>query len=354
MTPTLDLRSLLTRGWERRRFVVTVVLGTMLLTLGISFAIPRWYKSTAVILPPEESDLLSNMSLAQRALTKFPVFGILDDYFTPADIFKAVLQSRTLQEDLITSFELLSVYKKKSMEKAVKELKTHYEVELNPDGTISVSVEDTNQERAARMANHILETLDRYNVEKRNTQARRTRLFLERRVAETESLLTESEKTLQAYQETHYTVTPASLQSVDVQSAATLMARKIELEVRLGVLRGYLRDDNQQVVQVRNELAQLKARIASLPVLQTRLVQLIRDQKVQEQLYLLLTAELEQSRIRETMDTPTVQILDPAVPAERHSKPRRLILMLAAGLLAFVGAMVFIAMDRSAGPLRVP
>ena len=125
------------------------------------------------------------------------------------------------------------------------------------------------------------------------------------------------------------------------------------LEVRLGVLRGYLREDNDLVIQTRNELEQLKRRIGTLPALQTDILRLMRDNKVYEQLFLLLTSELEQARIREQQDTPTVQILDPAVPPERHSRPHKVLLSIAAGFLAFVGAVVWTSVgDRAAPTLK--
>jgi len=236
----LDLRDVFRAAWSRKGRILAVTVLAMALTLGICFLLPKWYRATAVILPPEESDLLSNMSLAQKALTKFPAFGILEDYFTPADIFKAILSSRSVQEEIVQQFHLQDVYKKKSREKTLKELKGNYRVKLNPDGTISISVDDRSPQRAAEMANAFLVSLDRYNVEKRNTQARRTRIFLTQRVAETESLLTNREIILRNYQQSHHTIAPASANAGDVQSAADLMARKVMLEVRLGVLRGYL------------------------------------------------------------------------------------------------------------------
>ena len=338
-----DLLPILAVLWRERIRALAVVAGAAVLALGLGFLIPKWYRASAVILPPEESDLLSNMSLAQKALTKFPVFGILDDYFTPADIYKAILLSRTIQEDVIRKHDLRTVYRKKSMEKTVKELKNHYTVKLQADGTIMVSVEDGDPRRAAAMANTFLESLDRYNMEKRNSKAHRTRQFLERRVAETDSLLRVSESVLRGYQEKHSTVAPTSGPAPNVQAVADLMARKIMLEVRLGVLLSYLREDNEQVVQIRTELNQLKSRIGDLPALQNELVRLIRDQKIQEQLYLLLTAELEQARIREMMDTPTVQVLDPAVPPERHSRPRKGLMAVGAAVFAGMGLAVWAA-----------
>ena len=353
MSGDLDLRGPLEAVRRQLRFILGVSLAAAVVMLGVAFLIPKWYTATAVILPPEESDLVSNISLAQRALTKFPTFGILSDYFTPADIFKAILGSRTVMEEVVQHFDLQTLYRIRSMEKTVKVLRGHTKVRLNPDGTIAVSVEDRSPVRAAAMTNAFLAALDRFNVEKRNTTAHRTRQFLQNRVAETDSLLRVSEASLRNYQERRHAVVPMSAGSADLQSAADLMSRKIQLEVRLGVLRGYLREDNDQVVQTRLELDQLRQKIASLPAIQGDLQRLVRDEKVYEQLYLVLTGELEQARIRETMDTPTVQLLDPALPPERQSWPRRGLLTAAAFVVAFVAASGWvIRRDRAASAVR--
>ncbi len=345
--PGADLGFAFRLLWRRRTMLVATTLTAAVLTYGASFLLAKWYRATAVILPPEESDLLSNLSSAQRALSKFPTFGVLPDYWTPADIYKAVLTSRTVAEDVIHAHDLQRVYRLNSFEKTLKELKTHTKVKINPDGTIVVQVEDRDRNRSAAMANTYLEALDRYNVEKRNSQAHRTRLFLERRVQETDSTLRASEATLRSYEELHHTVAPPTATSPDVRGTADLLARKIFLEVRLGTLRGYLREDNEEVIQARMELDQLNHRIANLPALETELARLIRDAKIQEQLYLLLTSELEQARIREHMDTPTVQVLDPATPPERHTRPRRIALAGGAGALAFA-VMAFWILGREA------
>ncbi|MNC98323.1 hypothetical protein D3C83_162490 [compost metagenome] len=54
---------------------------------------------------------------------------------------------------------------------------------------------------------------------------------------------------------------------------------------------------------------------------------------VLQQVFLLLTAQLEEARIREAMDTPTIQILDPARPAEIPSWPRKSWIALSGALL---------------------
>lgn len=346
----LDLRTLGMLVWRQR---IRVTLSTVLaaaVALLVAFLLPRWYRASAVILPPEESDLMSNITMASKALTKFPSLGSLGEFFTPADIYKAILKSRTVQEAVVDRFQLMKVYRLKSRERTLKAFGKLSSVKLAPDGTIQVSVEDRDPRRAADMAMAMLEALDHFNIKKRNTQAHRTRLFLERRLADTDSLLRASETALQSYQEDHHTVAPTAVNSASISAAVDLMTRKLELEVRLGVLRGYLQEDNERIIQVRNELEQLKGQLGALPALQTDLARLIRDNKVQEQLFLLLTGELEQARIVELKQTPTIQVLDPAVPPERPSRPRRLVLAFGAAALAFAVCVLYVALGPSATP----
>lgn len=332
-----DLQKIVRVLWAGRVRLVLATLLAAALGYGVAMVLPKWYRAQASILPPDEADFLMNMSLAGRALSKFPALGVLGDYFTPADIYKATLKSRTARDHVVERLDLQKVYRQKSREKTLLTLARRTTVKLSPDGTIALTVDDRDPNRAAAMAAAYIEALDRYNIQKRTSQAGTARRFLERRLAETDSALRRSELVLRRYLETNRTVAPTALQSGDAQAAADVMGRKLLLEVRLGVLRSYLQEDHEQVVQARTELETLNRSIAALPALQSGITRLARDYKVQEQLFLLLTTELEQARIREMQDTPTVHVLDRPEPPERPVRPRRLMTALAAAVAAFLG-----------------
>jgi tyrosine-protein kinase Etk/Wzc len=334
------------RVWREKWRIAGLSLAAGLVALGIAFLMPKWYRATATILPPEDADIFTNLSIGQRALSKFPAFGVMGDYFTPADVFRAILRSTTVQIGVMERFDLQRVYKLKSAEKTLKTLGDRYDVKLAAEGTISVSVEDKDPKRAAAMAMGFLEELDRYNIHNRNSRARRAREFLEQRVREADSLLRVNEAVLREYQERTHTVAPRSVSGAGVQSAADLMARKIALEVELGVLRTHMREDASEIRETQTELDQLKRRIATLPALQSDLARMVREQMIQEQVFVLLTTELEQARIRETMDTPTVQVLDRALPPEKHVRPRRAVLAILTTMMTFFALSAYVGFRR--------
>ena len=105
-------------------------------------------------------------------------------------------------------------------------------------------------------------------------------MFLDRRVAETDSLLRKGEADLRAYQERRHIVAPPQIETANLGPVADVLARRMALEVRLQVLRSYLNEDNEEVRQLRMELEKLKGQIGSLPQIETELGRLMRDVRV--------------------------------------------------------------------------
>ena len=345
-----DFGALITRLASHWRLIAANTLIAGIVAFALTFAMPSWYRSTGVLLPPEETDQITSGLTVQRFLSRMPALGMLPNYYTPADIHRAILMSRTVQQAVVERFHLQQVYHEKSLEKALVQFRRHVTTGLNPDGTISVTAEDRTASRAADIANAMIDELDRFNVERRNVQAKRTRQFFEHRVAETDSLARTNETALRAYQEKHHVVAPVDAENMNVAPLADLMARKTALEVRLAVMRSYSSEGNESVVQLRSELDQLKRQIATMPGMENELSRLVRDVKLYQQLYILLSAQLEDARLRETMDTPTITVLDPAVPSEKRARPVRRVW--AAGAALACAALTVLWLERPASRAR--
>jgi uncharacterized protein involved in exopolysaccharide biosynthesis len=73
-----------------------------------------------------------------------------------------------------------------------------------------------------------------------------------------------------------------------------------------------------------------------VPALALEYGRLARDLKVQETLYALLVSQYEQAKLTEARDTQTVQGLDPAIPAERKSRPKISLNLLIAGIFSLL------------------
>src|SRR5262245_14394860 len=111
---------------------------------------PPWYRATATLLPPEASDDMA-MSMPIARLPS----GVTR-YSAPSDLYKAILQSRTVQEPVVERFRLAAVYHTNTSEKTLKAFRKHVHMSLAPDGTITVAVEDHVPRRAADLTNALV------------------------------------------------------------------------------------------------------------------------------------------------------------------------------------------------------
>ncbi len=119
-----------------------------------------------------------------------------------------------------------------------------------------------------------------------------------------------------------------------MESAASLYAQRMALQVRLGVARGYTRQESDETTQISQQLAELDRQLRALPETGLELARLFRNVRTLEQVYVLLTGQFEEARIEEARDTPTVEVLDRAVPPEKKSRPRRGLMTIAAMFLS--------------------
>ena len=340
------------RVWAHRRPITTLVLSATVVVGIIAFLLPPWYRAKAELLPPAEDE--SGVGAASL-LRGVGVPGIkIPTEVSPADVFVVVLQSRRISEQIVSRFDLMRLYKTKFMEDAIKELSSHASFKVAAAGTIQIYVEDRSRQRAADMANAYVEFLDLFNRSVRMTKGRRTRLFIEGRLSETKQELAVAEKRLAEYQVKNKAVSLTPQMSSAVDEAAKLTARRMALQVRLGIVRGYSEGSDEEI-QIQQELAQLDQQMRGLPGMGLELARLVRDVGALEQVFSILTAQYEDARITEARDLVTVDVLDRAIPPERKSRPKRATMVAATFLLTLAlgaGYAIFQAEERPKSIVR--
>lgn len=349
MERQLEIGPLWDRLWARRRGILTFVTVAAILSVAAALLMPRWYRSTASLLPPSEEESALGIGGFIKGLS---VPGIkLPSQTSAADVFVAVLESRRIAEALVKRFDLKTRYKSKTLEATLKEFATHRKFKLTDSGTIEFWVEDKSPRRAQEMASALIEELDRFNREVRSNKGRRSREFLAQRLGEARTELAQAENVLARYQSQHKTVALSPEVSSAVETAARLVAQRTALQVRLGVIRSYSRVTTDEERQVLEQIAQLDRQLSALPATGVELARLLRDMKAQEQLYILLTAQYEEARLTEARDVVTVDVLDPPSMPEKPARPRRLFLVAGAvGLGLMLGVAWALWSERPARP----
>jgi uncharacterized protein involved in exopolysaccharide biosynthesis len=357
-----------------RRLIVINFVVVCLLAAGLSFLLPKWYKAKATLLPPVEQPSAAYGLVSMLSELPFGDLGV-PGVSSPSEVFKAILESRSVAEAIVKKWDLMKVYKKKKLEHAVLKLWDHSGVEITEEGIIEISVEERSPELAAKIANAFVEELDRINQMTSVSQAKNTRVFVEGRLKETEENLHEAEEALRLFQEEHKTVSLTDQTAAAIQSAAELKARQVALEVERGVLLKTFSDDHPQVVRLQSEIEELQKQLdqvtlgdiqephvgqqdqmsgegnfsiplSEVPSVGLQLARLTREVEIQVAIFELLTQQHEQAKIQEAKDTPTVQVLDRAAPPELRSRPiRRRIVLFGGGLSIFFSLLLIAWME---------
>ena len=335
------------RAWERRRSLTLFVAAVAVTSVVVSLLLPKWYTAECTILPPAEGgdsfDLMSAI-VENKTLNRLGLFSAT----TPSDIHVEILKSRTIRESLARQFDLQRLYRRKGMEPTLKELAQHVRLVLSPVGMVTVRVEDRSPQRAAAMANFLVQRLDRFNRESVNTRAKRTREFLEQRLVESKTSLARAESTLTVYEQRHKVV--ASAEGAAVGAMAEVISQKMSLEVRRSYLSSYTRPGSLPLRQLDAEIGAMNRELGKIPSLKQEGSRLALDAEIQRRVFMLLSAQYEDMRVQETRDTPTLTVLDSAYPPETRSRPRRVVIVLVSTLLAIGLAAAWVALPRR-GPV---
>jgi uncharacterized protein involved in exopolysaccharide biosynthesis len=361
------------RKWGILALCAVMTVGTLV----VSLFLQKIYESTATLLPQLESNNgvgLGALFASGAASSAAQSLGISlpGSPATPTDVFTAMLKSRIMADDIIRRFNLMEHYETKTMHDARGSLEGATRIVVTKEKVIKVAVEDRDPQLASDIANFYVSNLDRLNQTLSVSKARENRKFIEQRVAETQTALVKVEDALKEFQTQNRTVAIEAQSKAMIEATAMIQAQIMAQEVQLQVMGSYLSSNNPEIARVQSSISELRKQlqimetgksgkerlpgdrlrpaITSVPTLALEYGRLARDLKVQETLYALLISQYEQAKLTEARDTPTVQVLDPAIPAERKSRPKILLNVLIAGILSLIVGLfwAFIrgAMDR--------
>ncbi|MEE2708971.1 MAG: GNVR domain-containing protein [Gemmatimonadota bacterium] len=356
------LQILLTRRW----MIFKVVFLAGVASIGISLLIPNTYTARATILPPEQGSSSGLEALMGNSNIPVDMLGIpgISELSSSGDLFVEIILSRSLNELLVDQYNLVEVYEVDNRFRAIEQLQASVSVSVENSGIISLSVDDRDPNLAADLANTFINELDRFNKEKNMTGAKNTRLFVEKRLLDTRKDLEKALAALQAFQEQYQLISLPEQAKMLVEAAAEVESQLQIRELEIAVLRKILNTQHPSIVQIQMEIDELKKQLNHLtlgdkigtparssagtddgrvnipfnqiPALQLQLGQLMVNVKVQQSVVEMLLKQYEQAKIQEVRDTPTVRILDAAVPPDLKSGPKRSLIVIMSTVLSLL------------------
>ena len=364
------LEILLVLAREKKRILQITGALTLLATI-VVFVMPKMYTATATILPPQQNQSVLSTLIGQvggATALDLRDLGLKN----PADVFVAMLQSRTVEDALVNRFDLRKLYNVNRYQDARKILEKRSEINPEKEGLISIQVSDRDPKRAADIANAWVDELRALSQNLALTEAAQRRVFFEQKLAAEREDLSKSELALKVLQEKTGLIQPDAQARALIGGVADFRAQVAAKQVQLQSLRTYATEDNPDVKRLERELAELQSQAAKLsqmersgadlgegnlqvptrrvPQANLEYIRVARELRYNETLFDFLGKQLEAARIDESKNSVTVQVVDKAVPPERKSSPKRLLIIAATAIASFLlsslGILIWEAIRR--------
>lgn len=188
----INLLDLLIVLAKHKAMILKITLGAALLAIGASLLMSNVYTGTAKILPPQQGQSSASALLGQLGGLAGLAGGAMG-IKNPADMYLAMLKSRTLMEKIANRFGLQALYEDKTLTDTLKELENNSTFTAGKDGVITVEVSDHDPKRAADMTNAFVEELGKMMQNFVLTDASQKRVFFEQQMKQAKDKLTDAE-----------------------------------------------------------------------------------------------------------------------------------------------------------------
>lgn len=359
--------------WRRKWWILLLTVLAAGGGVALSLSLPVWFRAeTRVMLPASSggggmSALIESVAPGAGGL----LGGSGGDYTR----YLAILTSRSVLEETVREFDLVRAYETAdlpdSLGRAVDELgkNVFFDVSLEYN-YLGIQVLDKSPQRAAQIANRLVDVLNRENTRLSSDNARERRVFIERRLLQAEASMDSVQASIQALQERSGVIEPSRQGSALMSAIAEATSAVAATEIQYETLRSQYGDDgNPDVAAAGAALAAARRQLASLtsggsvlmPVPMTRLPEIGREY-AQLQQELLIQGKImefvrpmyEQTVFEEQQTTSAVQVLDRASVPVRKALPKRSLVVIGVAVSVFVLACLFFALSallRASAPM---
>lgn len=350
-----------------KSIIKITLISTVILFLILLFVYPHSYKAIVVVLPPEKGSSMDGLGslLAGKDVTDLFTASISN---ASSQLYIEILKSRSAALYVLKKLNLQKDYDEKDIINAAKKLSDDLEIDINKEGMIKLDVQvKTNlvpfifdninykKKLSADLSNTFIEALDKINREKLVSRSRRARIFIEDQLSQTKVKLDSVENALMYFQKKNKTLSLPDQIKTAIETAAQIKTEIAKTEVELGLMQYNVNENDRTYLSLKKKLEQLRAQYSKIelgnqdyfvafkdvPDLGRELSVLMRDVKIQNEVYMLLQQQYYKEKIQENRDLPTVEILDEAVPPARKAAPQTIFASITGGLFIFIFISLF-------------
>jgi len=341
--------------WNHRKFIVIFVGVVSVLALIISLLLPKWYRATAMIMPPAQNEIgvgsFSGSDLAIGGLGS--LLGVNQNQLR----LLTILKSESILESLDEEFNLQEKFNTEFKFQTYEAIRSNLNISIGDESQIRISMLDKDQDLVADMVNHSVHSLDSLNISLSTSKGKSNRKFIEDRMEMVRDSLIAVENKISDFMEDNNIINIEGQLTAGVEKAAEIKAQIMAKEVELDVMKTRSAS-SQRIINSEVDLKILKDKydeflshpgaggafisLDDVPEIRKEYSRMKRKEIYFSKLLEFLAPQYEQAKIQEMKDIPTIQVIDWADRPEWKSKPKRAYIVILSFLISFMVSILLV------------
>jgi uncharacterized protein involved in exopolysaccharide biosynthesis len=354
------------------KFILLFTLAVTIFAYIITYIIPHKYECQATLLPPEEAGP-SNLAEFLKSFSNLPtVFGGTSR--TKIQLYYEMLKSKELARYIAAKPEIknFSLFKNLDSTKLVKTIYKSIDIELRQSGLFIISATTSTgffpsaqkkKEAAiasAQIAKLAIQSLDSLVRTRISTRSKRKVVLIEKLLAEKRHQLDSIEKEIENFQTKNKIIALDEQSKAILSTAINIGSELAKSEIELALYQSEYEPNSPVIQALRDKIQKLREQynkvqsggltgteafsipLEKMPSLLRIYMNLLREQKVLEQVSIFLETQKYSETIQEQTEIPGVDILDsPTIPSKPYS-PNRVLITFFTFLFSLVFSVVLV------------
>lgn len=352
----------------RKKMIFWVTLIMSIAIVIFSLVVTQKWTSTVVVQPLTSSSSLNLGGLGSSLISSL-AGGLSGSSESEGQRLIAIINSRPFLEKFIDEFDLSTYFKLKKKtddvhrirDATIKKIKQDMlSVSYNPEtGFLTVSVESKDRELSPKMANYIVEELDRYNKYDRVTKAKESRITLENRLIQINNDIDSLLVKMKTFQQKNNVLDITEQTKSLVNEYVKLESERVKREISYDIIKSSMSDNDPRLESLQDEIASINNAIGKLegtkkagnnkyiialdniPEILQEYLPMQANVEVYKKVYEFIYPQLELAKLEESRQTTTLNTIEEAVPAGLRTFPRRGMLCITVFFITVVSISVY-------------
>lgn len=346
------------KNWK---FITSFTVITTLISFVVAFMLPVWYAATTNLVPSTSSQESSGLggTAISSALKEFGLTKMTGNSGGEQYSYIVILQSRTVVDSIIEKYKLDKVYDvpKNEMVDLRKEFLSNLEVAYEKEGNYTITVWDTDRQRAADIANDIVEIANSHFINIFRQDNKLSKEYFELRINSIDSNLTEIGKALNKFTQKTLLFSPEDQAQAISKSLSDLKSEQVKYDIIYNYYKtNYGENDPlaNSFKTMSDELSQKLTNLKTQPgfagnfalndasAVAVEYMRLYTDFETYSKVKAFLVSMLEKIRSDEVKSIQSLIVVDKAIPPDKKDKPKRAYIIAGSAVGSLVLALIII------------